>query len=93
MYKIVQRHPEVFKHAHLEEMDRETFRHMAFKQMRLLNAEKDLDYEKYLSDPNISSMMGIAVYMWSPSHCVKHGVHFYLYAKTIKNLGTEKHQA
>jgi acyl-CoA oxidase len=36
--------------------------------------------------------MGIAVYAWNPSHCIKHGVHFYLYAKTIMNIGTEKHQ-
>lgn len=36
-------------------------------------------------------MMGIAMYQWSPSHCIKHGVTFYLYAKTIKNLGSEKH--
>lgn len=37
-------------------------------------------------------MMGNALYQWNASHCVKNGVHFYLYMKTILNLGTQKHE-
>ena len=36
-------------------------------------------------------MTSAAMYAYDPSVCVKFGVHFTLYMKTIMNLGTEKH--
>ena len=32
------------------------------------------------------------MYQWNPAHSIKHGVAFYLFAKTVMNLGTEKHE-
>lgn len=52
----------------------------------------DFHYEDYKKDPHATTVMGLALYQYSPSHCVKHGVHFYLFTKTIINLGTKKHE-
>jgi len=38
-------------------------------------------------------MTSAAMYCYDAAVCVKFGVHFHLYAKTIMNLGTEKHLA
>lgn len=46
----------------------------------------------FLSDPNIVTITSVAMYSFDPAVCVKFGVHFSLYTKTILNLGTDKHK-
>lgn len=44
-----------------------------------------------MADPNIATMTSCAMYSYDPAVCIKFGVHFHLYGKTILNLGTERH--
>lgn len=37
-------------------------------------------------------MTSVGMYSYDPAVCVKFGVHFLLYTKTILNLGTDKHK-
>lgn len=37
-------------------------------------------------------MSSVGLYAWNNTNCIKHGVHFALYMRTILNLGTKKHE-
>ncbi|EAS04704.1 peroxisomal acyl-CoA oxidase (macronuclear) [Tetrahymena thermophila SB210] len=92
VYEVIKNSPQIFRHPHLEEWSREVYRYMSFRQLVQFDKEKNMSYEDYKKDPHIATIMGTALYQWNASHCIKHGVHFYLYAKTIINLGTQKHE-
>lgn len=51
-----------------------------------------LNYDRYLEDPNILSLVSHAMVAYDAGFSIKNGVHIFLYLKTIFNLGTEKHK-
>lgn len=52
-----------------------------------------ISYEDFLKEPNIVTATSSGMYSYDPAVCVKFGVHFHLYTKTIFNLGTAKHES
>lgn len=64
--------------------------------MRLHSAKKiydarrlvNLSYDEYLQDPNKFSMVTSAYVNYDAAFSIKNGVHWFLYMKTIFNLGT-----
>ncbi len=51
-----------------------------------------MTFDDFKADPNIVTLTSAGMYCYDPAVCVKFGVHFHLYTKTIMNLGTEKHE-
>lgn len=92
VFEVIRSNPETFRHGHLEEWDREKSRAMSFEMMRKYSAAIPFDYSQYKYDPHIATLLGLGIYQFLPSLCIKYGVHFYLYTKTLINLGTAKHQ-
>lgn len=60
--------------------------------MKTFFTELGITFEDFQNDPNIVTLTSAGMYSYDPSVCVKFGVHIHLYAKTILNLGTEKHK-
>ncbi|CAD8063787.1 unnamed protein product [Paramecium primaurelia] len=92
LFDIVKNNQHVFKHHHLEESTREEQRYHSFQAMRHFHQKLGVTYDMFLSDPNIVTITSVAMYSFDPAVCVKFGVHFSLYTKTILNLGTDKHK-
>ena len=64
--------------------------------MRLHSAKKlfdakrlvNLPYKEYLEDPNKLSLVCTAYVNYDAAFSIKNGVHWFLYMKTLFNLGT-----
>ena len=63
-------------------------------QLLFFNREKlhDHDYKMFSTNPNAFSLATNGYVTYDPAFSVKHGVHLFLYTKTVHNLGTKKHQ-
>ncbi|KAL4486009.1 hypothetical protein ABPG72_003943 [Tetrahymena utriculariae] len=91
VYDIICNNSEKFSAPYIDEHDRERSRYTAFKELHFIQKSLNMGYAEYQKDPHAFSMTSNAVYSWNPAICVKYGVHFSLYGKTLMNLGTEKH--
>lgn len=60
--------------------------------MKAFYEKLNVKYDTYSKDPNIVTLTSVGMYTFDPAICVKFGVHFSLYTKTILNLGTDKHK-
>ena len=45
-----------------------------------------------MKDPNVVSLISTGFMVFDLGFSVKNGVHYFLYMKTIFNLGTERHE-
>ena len=70
------------------ELSRAETREKAAEQIFASKEKIGLTYEDYLKDPNIVSVVSTGFMSYDVGFSVKNGVHFFLYMKTIFNLGT-----
>ena len=89
--KVIEEHPETFPHFNLLESGREEKRQKMGEALLKFRQYIKLSFEEYKKDPNAFTQIISTIASYNLGLSIKNGVHFFLYAKTLMNLGTEIH--
>lgn len=91
VFDVCLKNKHVFRHAHIEDVDRETERKMTYEQLRFYLEHQIISFEDVEADPVKGTVVSNALYAVNPSMNIIMGVHYWLYMKTLMSLGTHKH--
>jgi acyl-CoA oxidase len=82
---------DLLHHYHITEDSKDEVRRKTFSNIIIARKAYNRTYEEVDADPNSASLYGNSWVFYDLGFSVRAGVHYFLYSKAIRLLGTEKH--